>query len=394
MTPPENLIEDGKRLVALCGDLARAGSVAVDTEFHGERRFWPELFLVQVADGEGAWVIDPLAVPDLGPFAALMADESVTKIMHSARNDVSVLRRALGTEFRNVFDTQLAAAFLGYGEQCSLNNLLQEACGIKAGKAFGLSDWSRRPLAEEQLEYALDDVRYLVRLHGKLHADLVRRRRLEWYRLEAEAIVRPDSYEVSTEEVYRRARSAGKLKRNSLPVLWRLVAWREGRARELDRPRAHIASDSLLARLALMSPRSMDSLERLRGVPSGFAGRWGAEVLEVVRDAVENPPGDLPQIPTRKSDGTAAARADILRIFVKQKAHQLRIAPSLLLPRDTLEGLAALKPSDIPSALAAGAITGWRMEVLGDEIVSLLTGRLALSLGSSPSGGLRFVRVD
>jgi ribonuclease D len=392
MTPADALVTDGSRLHQLCEKLGRSEAIAIDTEFHSERRFWPELYLVQIADESGAWAIDPLACTDLSPVARLVSDPALVKIMHSSRNDIAILRRILSAEFSNVFDTQLAAAFLGYGEQTSLYTLLADACGIRAHKAFCLSDWSRRPLAEEQLEYALDDVRLLIPLHRKLFADLVRKKRMEWYVLESGGLVAPDSYEVCLPEIYRRARSSGKLKKNSLPVLWALVRWREAKARELDRPRGSVAPDSLLARLAMMSPRSMDSMDRLRGLPSGLAGKWGEELLRVIDDALTSPPDDVPEIPLRRPDGGASARADILRIFLKQKAHQLRIAPSLLVPRDSLDRIAELPRSEAIRFLDGPDLAGWRREAVAEDLKALLSGKLALALGTSPSGGLRFVR--
>ena len=396
-TPSERLISDRGAFLSFCDRLGESRAIAVDTEFHSERRYWPELFLVQIADKDGPWAVDPLAVGDLAPLETVFTDPSITKVMHSARNDIAILRRTLpGGRLANVFDTQVAAAFLGYGEQCSLHNLLQDVCGIKSRKAFCLSDWSRRPLAEEQLDYALDDVRFLLDLHSRLDSELARKKRTEWYRLEAGELVRPETYEVSLPDLFRRARSSGKIKRSNLPVLWRLVGWREMRARDLDRPRQHIASDSLLARLAVMSPGSMDSLDRLRGLPSGFASKWGAEILEVVGKAVSDPPSDVPEIRVQRPDGTASARADILRIYVKQKASQLRIAPSLLMPRDLLDRLSSAKPGEEAQGAAPGdeGLGGWRMEVLGSEVFDLLSGRLALALNPARAGGLGFVKVQ
>lgn len=395
MGPLDRLIADRETFVNFCGNLENSPAVALDTEFHSERRFWPELFLVQIADKDGPWAIDPLAVGDLAPLEPVLSNPSVTKVMHSARNDIAILWRTLpGGRLENVFDTQIAAAFLGYGEQCSLHNLLQDVCGIKSRKAFCLSDWSRRPLAEEQLEYALDDVRYLLDLHARLDAELTRKKRTDWYRLEALDLTRPETYEASLPDLFRRARSSGKIKKSNLPVLWRLIGWREMRARDLDRPRQHIASDSILARLAVMSPTAMDSLERLRGMPSGFAGRWGREILEVVGGALADPPGDVPEIRVQRPDGTASARADILRIYIKQKASHLKIAPSLLMPRDLLDRLASTRPGEKPADSAYGEteLGGWRKEVLGPEVQDLLSGKLALALNPSRSGGLKFVK--
>lgn len=393
MTPGDFLVTDGLHLSELCARMRKSSAVAIDTEFHSERRFWPELFLVQLADDKGAWAVDPLACPDLSPLAGLVSDPGPVKIIHSSRNDIAILRRFLSTEFVNVFDTQLAAAFLGYGEQTSLYTLLSEACSIKAHKAFCLSDWSRRPLADEQIEYALDDVRLLIPLYAKLRGELSRKKRMDWYSLEAVGLVDPATYEISMPEIYRRARSAGKLKKNSLPVLWALVRWREDKARELDRPRGSIAPDSLLARLAMMSPRSMDNMDRLRGLPSGWAGKWGNDLLRVINDSLSDPPTDVPEIPVHRPDGGASARADILRIFLKQKAHQLRIAPSLLVPRDAFDRLAELPRSEALKFLEGPELAGWRKEAVAEELRALLSGKLVLALGPSPSAGLKFLRT-
>ena len=237
-------------------------------------------------------------------------------------------------------------------------------------------------------------MRYLLDLHARLDADLKRKKRTDWYRHEALDLVRPESYEVSLPDLFRRARSTGKIKKSNLPVLWRLIGWRETRARGLDRPRQHVAPDSLLARLAVMSPTCRDSLERLRGLPSGFAGKWGEEVLEVVRNALSDPPGDVPEIRVQRSDGAASARADILRIYAKQKAGRLGIATSLLMPRELLDRLASARPGEKPEDIVSGDpdLCGWRLEVLGGEVFDLLSGKLALALNPTRSGGLRFVR--
>ncbi len=370
-----------------------AEAIAVDTEFHGEHRYWPELFLVQLADERGPLVVDPLAVGDLSPLGRLMEAESPVKVLHSARNDIAILARELGVRFSSVFDTQLAAAFLGHGEQTGLTALLRSVCGIRKHKGYTLSDWSVRPLSDEQLEYALDDVRHLLEIYRKQRDELTSGGRLEWYRSEAEELVDPETYGVPLERLLRKARSAGKVKRSRLPLLWELVRWRERVARELDKPRNYIVKDYVLAGMATMTPRDVSALSRLRGVSRGFLERWGEDVVQLVARVSENPPEDVPELRRTSNRPGVSARRDLLRIFLKQESRRLKIAPSILLPKSIMEAMATEPPASAEELFSMPGMTGWRSSALGDDLVALLGGRLGLCMGRGRNGGLRFVEV-
>jgi ribonuclease D len=389
------LIDSDSGLNALSERLSRTDVIAVDTEFHGEKRYWPELLLLQLADEqEGPVAVDPLAVSDLDPLRSVMEDHGITKVFHSARNDLSLLMREIGCGIRNIFDTQIAAAFLGYGEQISLTRLIRKLCGNSSHSSFSLSDWSLRPLSEGQLDYALDDVRYLLQMYRTLSSQLDETGRTEWFADEIEALSDPSAYSISMVSVFRKARSAGKVKRRNLPVLWSLVRWREGIAQEKDRPRHSIIRDSQLCRIAAMSPSKPDSLQRLRGLPSGFVERYGSHVVDTVREAVESPPDDVPEIPDNHTEAGTSARQDILRIYLKQKSAMLGIAPSLLLPRETLRSLLAAPPATLDEFMNREDISGWRKKVLGEELMALLSGKMALALDCRPSRGITIVRIE
>jgi ribonuclease D len=389
------LIDTDAALDELSGRLGRSRLVAVDTEFHGEKRYRPELLLMQFAADSGSPVaVDPLSVGSLAPLRGILEDPGITKVFHSARNDIAILRNELECEVNGVFDTQLAAAFLGYGEQISLASLIEKLCGERFHGSFSLSDWSMRPLSEEQLTYALDDVRYLVRMHGILSGELESKGRTGWFRDEASSLSDPETYDCSPVNVFLRARSSGKVRRTGLPMLWALVKWREEVARRLDRPRNSIVRDSLLCRIAVMVPGSVKSLGRLRGLPTGFASSWGAEVVKVLEEAGKSPPADVPEVTQMSTGHNTSARQDVLRIFLKQKSADMRIAPALLLPRDTARSLLADPPSSMDDLMRRPDISQWRKEALGEDLVDLLNGRIAMVVGKGPSGGLEFVRAD
>lgn len=388
-----SLISDQETFNNLIKDLRTRPVVALDTEFHCEKRFWPDLFLVQLAaDGIGPVAVDPLKIDDLAPLAELFADEGVVKILHSARNDLAILFNDIpGFRAKNLFDSQIAAAFLGYGEQISLVNLVHSVCGVKARKKYSMSDWSARPLAEGQLEYALDDVRYLVKVHEALASELKKKGRTHWFEGESESLSNPTSYAISTERLFSKARSAGKVKKSNFDLLWVLVNWREEVAREMNRPRFFVARDHLLCRLAVLSPRDSESIRSLRGLPGGFVEKYGDAIVEEARKCRETPPTDVPKLRLPRHDWGYAARKDILRIFLKMKSKSLDLSPALLLPKDSFESILENPPKNLQQLMDRTDLTGWRKEALGPELVDLLTGKLALSLKKGNS--LRFIKV-
>ncbi len=395
MTPFRKLVETDEALSQVVERFSRTKIIAMDTEFHGERRYWPELLLIQIADDqEDPIAVDPLAVSNLAPLRRIMEDESITKVFHSARNDVSILRRELDCEIRQVFDTQIAAAFVGYGEQISLAKLVEKLCGNNSQSSFSLSDWSLRPLSDEQLDYALDDVRFLLEMHEKLSIRLEEMGRTEWFQTEVNRVSDPATYSQSIIPVFRKARSSGKTKRRSFPLLWTLVKWREENARKLNKPRQHIIRDSQLCRIATMAPSSEKILKRLRGLSSGFTGRWGSEVLAIVKDCIENPPSDVPVLPDYRNESGVSARRDILRIYLKQKSISMQIAPSLLMPGEAFRSILSDPPWTLDSLMARNELPEWSKKALGEEFIALLSGKLALVLDKDPSQGISFVKTD
>lgn len=388
-----SLIQDQKTFNNLIQDLRKTPVVALDTEFHCEKRYWPDLFLIQfAAEGIGPVAVDPLALEDLTPLAGLFADEGVVKVLHSARNDLAILFNDI-PEFsvKNLFDSQIAAAFLGYGEQISLVNLVHSVCKVKSRKKYSMSDWSARPLAEGQLEYALDDVRHLVKVYDVLSADLKKKGRMHWFQGESESLLDPSTYAISRERLFSKARSAGKVKNANFPLLWRLLNWREDTAIEMNRPRFYVGRDHLLCRLAVLAPKQAETIRSLRGLPGGFVDKYGEAVAAITARCMEDPPKDVPRLILPRHDWGYAARKDILRIFLKIKSKALDLSPALLLPRETFESILENPPKNLDQFMTREDLTGWRKEALGPELVDLLTGKLAMALKKGNS--LKFIKV-
>jgi ribonuclease D len=388
------MISTQEDLNRLADKLRDEKAIAVDTEFHGERRYWPDLFLIQIADSSGPVAIDPLQIDDLSPLGTLFESESPIKVIHSARNDIDVLMHHLGVEFASVFDTQLAAAFLGHDRQTALFKLVKAECGIYPKKGHTLSDWSLRPLADNQIEYALDDVRYLLEIYLNQIKKLEARGRLGWYLEEAKSLTDPSTYNNAVHKLFRKVRSTAKVRNNRLHILWALIKWRENVARQVNKPRNFIVRDHILGAITAITPISKSALSRVRGISSGFISKWGDEILKVIADSENSPDEGIPEIPRYHSKPGVSARTDILRIFLKQESCRLDISPELLLSKDLINSLAKNPPDNEQELYSLLELSGWRKEALGDDLVSLLKGKLALKLNPNSRAGLHFIRVD
>ncbi len=388
------IISTQEELEKLTDKLRKENAIAVDTEFHGERRYWPDLFLIQIAGSNGPIAVDPLKIKDLSPLGRLFESKSPVKVIHSARNDIEVLMHHLSVRFVSVFDTQLAAAFLGHDRQTSLFKLVKAECGIYPKKGHTLSNWSLRPLADDQIEYALDDVRYLLEIYRSQVEKLKAKGHLGWYLEEAESLTDPSTYNNTAHKLFRKVRSTAKVKSNRLQVLWALIKWRENAAEQVNRPRNFVVKDYLLGAITAINPISKRALSRVRGLSSGFILKWGDEILKVIEEAENFPDENIPDIPTFHSAPGISARTDILRIFLKQESSRLGISPELLLSKDLISSLAKNPPDNEEELYSTLELTGWRKEALGSDLVSLLKGKLAMKLNPEGKAGLHFFKIE
>jgi ribonuclease D len=362
------------------------GRFAIDTEFVSERRYQALLCLAQVAvpdpdasNGVRTEVLDPLAGGvDTVPLAGVLADPTVEVVVHAGRQDVAILRRSWGTEVRNVFDTQVAAGFLGMGSQESYESLVRKVLNLRLGGSESFTRWDRRPLTKEQLEYAADDARCLLALGERLEERLAERGRLDWAREECRALEDATDERVP-ERLYDRLPRLARLSDSARGVALELVEWREDAARAMDRPAAYLLPDHVLVELARRAPRNRRDLEHVRGLPPPTLHRRGPGLLKAVERGRRRaaPPGP-PEPPGREPRD--APLVSLAQALVRQRSIESGVAVELIATQAELGAfVAALRRGDDGGHVRVGR--GWRSELVGDELRELLRGRRSLGVG-------------
>lgn len=384
------MITTTSELSALCEVLAKSEYVAVDTEFLREQTFWPLLCLIQLAGPDAEAVVDPLSPGlDLTPFYQLMADTTVVKVFHAARQDIEIIFLKAEIVPTPVFDTQVAAMVCGYGDSISYVNLVKKTTSIDLDKSSRFTDWSRRPLSDKQLDYALADVTHLRDVYLRLKQTLEKTGRTPWLQEEMEVLTSPGTYDAKPENAWQRLKLRVK-GRKSLAVLIELAAWRERLAQSLDVPRGRVLRDDALYDIANQLPASADSLGQLRTLSDGFARSQRAkEIVDVVKAGLARDPKSLPQIERNEAlSAEASATLELLKVLLKAAAAEHGVAPRIIADSDDLEQLAT---SDEANILA---LQGWRRTLFGDAALKLKRGELALTLVDGEVRAVPAARVD
>ncbi|HYJ59558.1 MAG TPA: ribonuclease D [Methyloceanibacter sp.] len=369
-----NLITRTDELAEACARLGSTPFVAVDTEFIREQTFWPRLCLIQIAAEGHELLIDSLAPGlDLTPFFELMVNERVLKVFHSARQDVEIVHHLARVIPHPIFDTQVAAMVCGFGEAVSYSMLVKRLLNRNLDKTSRFTDWSRRPLSERQLTYALGDVIHLRDLYPKLRSQLDKSERASWLSEEMGVLTDPATYELHPEQAWRRLKMRIKTPK-ALAVLMELAAWREREAQAQDVPRARILKDEALYDIASQAPRTTDDLGSLRTLHNGFARSMrGRAVLEAVGRGLERDPGSIPPLERGEPmPPEAQAVVDLLRVLLKAIAGRHGVAPKLIATSDELEEIARTGDTDVP------VLRGWRRKLFGEDALALKRGELAL----------------
>lgn len=372
-------------LEKLCDEIRQSGApLCFDTEFAGERRYRPALFLVQVGvsspDYSVEAIIDPLRV-DLDPFLELVADPKIEKVLHAGSQDLQILWDRFGCAAQNIFDTQIAAAFLGFGHQIGYADLARRVGNApELSKDFQFSDWSARPLSKEQTEYALDDVRYLPAIHTFLKNELIARGRLAWAKTEFQAAEEKSREETPPEELYKKL-NTNRLTRRQLGTLQELAITRDEIAQGLDKPPTFVLPDTALLQLAKQPPKNAHAFRASRGVPPS-ANEWAPQLLAATKRAAQIPEENLPQLRNgKRPDPRVDDVTTLLGIIASQHADQEEISRNYLAPREQIRALASWSieregpqapPPDLP------LLSGWRGELIGTRLLDLLEGKLAL----------------
>lgn len=368
----ELFVDTPEGLKALCEQLRGQAALAVDTEFLREKTYYAQLCLIQIAGEDVIACVDPLALSDLGPLLEILYDPAVTKVMHSARQDLEIFFDLRGALPRPLFDTQIAATLLGYGDQLGYAALVKDLEGVELDKAHTRTDWSRRPLDEEQVFYAMDDVRYLLSIHRKQRQRLESMGRLAWLDKDFDELTNPLLYAPPEDMLWKRVRGTQKLSSRHLAVLRALAAWREQQARRSNRPRRWILKDEVMVDLARRGPATHEELEKIRGLEAKTLQRHGEALLSVIGQAKQVPESQWPSRPEgRRLEPIQEGLVDLLMAMVRTRGVENEVSPQLLASRSDLEALVA-GSRDCP------VLHGWRSEVVGAELLAVLNGEVAL----------------
>ncbi len=366
-------ISQSDQLAAFCERAASSRILAIDTEFLREKTYYPRLCLIQAATHDETVAIDPLAIDDLSPLSALLVDERITKVFHACTQDLETILDALGVVVTPVFDTQLAASFVGMRQQVGYGALVERYTGVRLPKADSLTDWSRRPLDREQLAYAEDDVRYLPGIYDAMMTQLVAKNRLGWLIPEMEALTERSHFERNPEQAYLHLKRSGSLTRRQLAVAREVCAWRERKAAAVDIPRKWVVSDELLVEISKRCPKAVDRLRRIRGTEQ-LSARDAEELVRAVRKGMAL---DLDELPAQKRRERVSAEAegavDLMYALLRIAADHAEMAPQLIATRDDLLDLVAGKQD-------ARLKHGWRHEVAGSLLERLLSGEIGLTV--------------
>ena len=362
-------------LAEACVRLARHPYVTIDTEFLRESTFFPILCVAQLASSEEAVVIDALAEGiSLQPFYDLMANEAVLKVFHAARQDIEIVWHRAGLIPHPIFDTQVAAMVLGYGDSISYDQLVQRITGDTLDKSNRFTDWSRRPLTDAQIAYAISDVTHLRDVYLKLSADLARRGRTDWVMHEMDVLTSPSTYRLEPEKAWERLKTRVR-KPRELAVLIEVAAWREREAQTRDVPRGRVLKDEVIGDIAVHAPTTPEKLAHLRSIPKGFErSKWGVDILAAVARGLERDPKTLPRIERNQPAPNGAATVELLKVLLRMTSERHGVAAKVIATVDDLDRIAGDDEADVP------ALKGWRRDLFGEKALALKHGKLALAV--------------
>jgi ribonuclease D len=386
------VVEDPEALTALCTRIAAVDRVALDTEFHNERSYAARLMVVQLVVGDEVAIVDPLRVKDLNELATALEDKTI--VGHALQSDLKIFADRFDRMPARAFDTQLAAAFCGYGMSISLADLVHDLVGIRLRKSQTVSDWSTRPLSEQQIDYLVDDVRHLIPMQDQLTERLEKSGRLPWFESDARSLVDITRYRTDPERLYLRVPGAMRMNRRELGILREVAQLRDTLARERDVPLKYIIPDDVMAGIVSLRPTSRDDLAQLRRLEAGARKAYGDRIVAAVAAGVALPDDELPRKPPRAPGGDREAVVSCLAVLANAIATENDLPPGLVVTRSALERVARELPASA-EALAATLDAGdWRARLVAEPLFALLTGRVALTISGSERGTPHVTRVE
>jgi len=378
------LVDTPETLAATCARVRRARRVGLDTEFHNERSFVAHLMVIQLAFDDGVAIVDPLALTDLRPLVAALSGAQV--VGHALSSDLRILADDYGVLPRSAFDTQVAAAFCGFGLTISLLDLVRELAGVTLRKSQTVSDWSTRPLSPKQIDYLVDDVRYLFPLADALAERLDARGRRAWADDEMTSLVDVGSYRPDAKRLYLRVSGNARMSRRELGILNELAVLRDRLARERNIPLKFIMPDDVMAGLVSLRPRSVDELGQLRRLESGIRKHYGAAIVEAVERGEAIPEDALPPRAPRPLGAQREALVATMAVLVNAVAAENDVPTTLLLARSALERIAREAPASVDEIASLLALAAWRRALIVEPLWELLTGERTIAVEGYVAG--------
>ncbi|NJD39328.1 MAG: ribonuclease D [Geobacter sp.] len=368
------LIEQPVQLEKLCRQLATVQELALDLEADSLHHYREKVCLVQISDRTHTWLIDPLQVSDLSPLALLFADPERLVVLHGGDYDIRSLHRDFGITVGRMFDTMVGAQFCGMGE-FGLAALLREQFSIELDKRFQKADWSRRPLTPEMADYAAHDTAHLLQLADLLQEKLQQLGRLDWVAEECSLLVNNRVSDKGDGPLFMNCKGAGKLRPRNLAVLEALLQLRDGLARELDRPPFKVMPSEALLKVAEQLPKAVRDMNQIPGLTPRLLSRYGDQLLEAVRQALETPELQLPRYPRGKGEPNPGikARLALLKAWREQVSSRLELATGLLSPNWLLERIAEQQPETLKQLTEIPGIRRWQLRLWGEEMIETLT---------------------
>lgn len=384
---PYQFIDTHDALIAACKALQAERVLCVDTEFHRENSYYPQFALMQVGGRNCCFVIDPTTIDDLSPLWAVLHDENILKVFHAGRQDIEIIINESGKIPLPLFDTQIAAALLGYGQQVGFGNLVQRIVKEVLPKQESFSDWFARPLTKQQLAYAADDVIYLRPIYQHLNEQLQARCRASWLDEEQASLCDMATYTSEAETIFWRVKGANRLRPPVLAVLRELAAWREGEAQKRDIPRKRILADEPLLELAKRDKLNQQTMERMRGITPGVIKRFGTDIMAAWQRGRDCEEANYPKLKPRSHHAVGTEmRQELLDTLVRLKAEELEIAANILASKSDLADLASWGKGMKGDPPKLACLTGWRRKLIGEIMLRLLAGEVALRI--DPATGL------
>ncbi|MDD4915086.1 MAG: ribonuclease D [Methylococcales bacterium] len=367
-------INSPEQLPALCQQISEQPWIALDTEFLREKTYYPKFCLLQIATPEWVACVDPLAISDLTSLFEAIYNPAIVKVLHACRQDLEIFYQITGKIPSPVFDTQIAAPLLGFQENPGYAMLVSSFLNINLNKAHTRTDWSERPLSEDQIQYAADDVIYLCKIYRLMCAQLEKLGRLDWLNSDFELLYDPELYQLSPENAWLKIRGKNKLTGKQLSIMQALTEWRERTAQQENKPRSWLLQDELLLELAKLQPVTLAELARIRNINERTVNRYGKVLCELVESSRQRPPKPLNEKdrPAKKTQQHEAV-LDVLSSVVRIRAEENSLNPIILATRKDLEALLFGEEDSL-------LLQGWRYKMAGQELQGLLQGEYTLTI--------------